>query len=224
MKPDWISLTNLWGKGGGSGERTQTALERLSPKGGRATLWRQEERWGMGSASFTPVWNLEWRMVLACRLGAPAASGCSVPLARPDMSSLPWGIREGGEASSVQQTSFLDIWIVSGRVFCDFLFLKNCVHLRFFFPSSSNYVFILETVCVCVCVCVCVLVTWLCQTLLDSIHYTSAGSSDHEISQLRILEWVAILFSKGSCRPRDWTWVSRIAGRFFTIWAVMEPL
>ena len=35
----------------------------------------------------------------------------------------------------------------------------------------------------------------------------------------RILEWVAISFSRGSSRPRDWTWVfcvSFIAGRFFT--------
>ena len=35
----------------------------------------------------------------------------------------------------------------------------------------------------------------------------------------RILEWVAIPFSKRSSQPRDWTWVS-FAGRFFTIWAI----
>ena len=35
----------------------------------------------------------------------------------------------------------------------------------------------------------------------------------------RILEWVAIPFSRGSSWPRDRTWVSRIAGRFFTTWA-----
>jgi len=59
-------------------------------------------------------------------------------------------------------------------------------------------------------VCVRVVVPRLCRTLFDSIHYTSAGSSDHGISQVRILEWVAILFSKGSCRPRDQTWVRQI--------------
>ena len=38
------------------------------------------------------------------------------------------------------------------------------------------------------------------------------------ILQARILEWVAISFSRGSSQPRDWTWVSSIAGRFFTMW------
>ena len=45
------------------------------------------------------------------------------------------------------------------------------------------------------------------------------GSSVHRILQARILEWVAIPFSRGSSRSRDWTWVSHIPGRFFTIWA-----
>ena len=48
------------------------------------------------------------------------------------------------------------------------------------------------------------------------------GSSVHGILQARILEWVAIPFSRGSSWPRDWTWVSCIAGRFFTIWATRE--
>ena len=37
-----------------------------------------------------------------------------------------------------------------------------------------------------------------------------------------LLEWVAISFSRGSSQPRDWTWVSCIAGRFFTDWATRE--
>ena len=40
----------------------------------------------------------------------------------------------------------------------------------------------------------------------------------------RILEWEAYPFSRGSSWPRDWTWVSCIAGRFFTIWATGEAL
>ena len=36
------------------------------------------------------------------------------------------------------------------------------------------------------------------------------------ILQARILEWVAIPFSRGSSQPRDRTQISRIAGRFFT--------
>ena len=42
------------------------------------------------------------------------------------------------------------------------------------------------------------------------------GSSVHRILQVRILEWVAISFSRGSSLPRNQTWVSCIADRFFT--------
>ena len=42
------------------------------------------------------------------------------------------------------------------------------------------------------------------------------------IFQAKILEWVAIPFSRGSSWPGDWTWVFCIAGRFFTIWATRE--
>ena len=41
------------------------------------------------------------------------------------------------------------------------------------------------------------------------------GSSAHGIFQARILEWVAISFSRGSSQPRDWTQVSRIVSRCF---------
>ena len=47
---------------------------------------------------------------------------------------------------------------------------------------------------------------------------------NHGILQARVLEWVAIPFSRGSSQPRDWTWVSCIAGRFFTSWATREAL
>ena len=36
---------------------------------------------------------------------------------------------------------------------------------------------------------------------------------------VRILEWVAIPFSRGSSQARDQTQVSWIAGRLFTVWA-----
>ena len=44
----------------------------------------------------------------------------------------------------------------------------------------------------------------------------------HGILQARLLEWVAISFSKGSSQPKDQTQVSRIAGVFFTSWATRE--
>ena len=42
------------------------------------------------------------------------------------------------------------------------------------------------------------------------------------ILQARILEWVAMPSSRGSCQPRDWTPVSCIAGEFITVWVTRE--
>ena len=42
-----------------------------------------------------------------------------------------------------------------------------------------------------------------CPTLCDPVDCSLLGSSVHGILQARILEWVAISFSRGSSRPRD---------------------
>ena len=52
------------------------------------------------------------------------------------------------------------------------------------------------------------LVTQLCLTLCDPMDCSPAGSSAYGILQARILEWVAIPFSRGSSPPRDRTQVS----------------
>ena len=59
------------------------------------------------------------------------------------------------------------------------------------------------------------LIAQLYPTLCDPMDCSPLGSSVHGILQARILEWVAIYFSRGSFQPRDQTQVSRIAGRFF---------
>ena len=61
------------------------------------------------------------------------------------------------------------------------------------------------------------LVTQWCLILCDPMDYSLPGSSVHRILQARILDWVSIPFSRGSSQPRDGTWVSCTAGRFFTI-------
>ena len=63
-----------------------------------------------------------------------------------------------------------------------------------------------------------------CPTLCDPMDCSLPGSSVHGIFQARVLEWVAISFSKRSSQPRDGTRVSRIAGRRFTIWATREKV
>ena len=70
---------------------------------------------------------------------------------------------------------------------------------------------------VCVCVCVCARVTQSCLTLCNPMDCSSPGASIHVIVQARILEWVAISFSRVSSQPRDQTWVSCVAGRFFAL-------
>ena len=62
-----------------------------------------------------------------------------------------------------------------------------------------------------------VLVAQLWVTLRDPMDCSPPGSSVHGILQAGLLEWVANPFSRGFSQPRDLTWVSPIAGRFFTI-------
>ena len=58
--------------------------------------------------------------------------------------------------------------------------------------------------------------------LCNPMDSSQAGSFVHEVLQARILEWVAIPFSRGSSWLRDWTQISHIAWRFFTSWATRE--
>ena len=75
-----------------------------------------------------------------------------------------------------------------------------------------------------ICLSLPLLVAHLCPTLCDPMGCSPPGSSVHGILQARILEWVAMPFSRESSRPRYQTFVSCIAGRFCTIWATNEAL
>ena len=69
-----------------------------------------------------------------------------------------------------------------------------------------------------------VLVAQSWPTFYDPMDCSPPGCSVHGILQAGILEWIFIPFSSGSSLPRYWTRVSRIAGRFFTIWATRDEL
>ena len=84
-----------------------------------------------------------------------------------------------------------------------------CMHVYIY----SIYIFI--------CYC---LVTQSCPTLEDPMDCSPPGSSVHGTSQARILERVAIPFSRGSSWPGDGTRVSCITGGLFTIWAIRPAL
>ena len=63
-----------------------------------------------------------------------------------------------------------------------------------------------------------------CPTLCDPVDCSLPGSSPHGILQARILEWLAISFSRGSSQLRDRTQVFHIAGRHFNLRAIREAL
>ena len=65
-------------------------------------------------------------------------------------------------------------------------------------------------------------VAQLCLTLCDPMDCSLPGCSLHGILQARVLEWGSISFSRRSSQPRDRTWVSRIGGRCFNLWATRE--
>ena len=60
-------------------------------------------------------------------------------------------------------------------------------------------------------------VTQSCPTLCYPMDCSLPGSSVHGIFQARVLEWVAISFSRGSSWPRDWTRVPCIQGEDYTM-------
>ena len=73
-------------------------------------------------------------------------------------------------------------------------------------------------------VCACVLSCFSHVQLFVTLDWSPSGSAVHGILWARILEWVAMPFSRGSSQPRDQTHVSCIAGRFFTTEALGKPL
>ena len=93
---------------------------------------------------------------------------------------------------------------------------------NFHFFSRGGHDFIILGFNRALYVCVCVLASQLCPTLCDPLDCSPPGSSVQGILQERILEWIAIPFSRESSCPRDWTQVSCIASRFFAIWATSK--
>ena len=86
------------------------------------------------------------------------------------------------------------------REFCREVGLVNCIYSlisRYFAPSLPEKVK--------------VKVAQSCPILCDAINYTV-----HGLLQVRIMEWGAFPFSRGSSQPKDGTQVSHIAGGFFT--------
>ena len=106
-----------------------------------------------------------------------------------------------------------------------FLFLLYQLHLRpsgirsrrLGTPAPEGCNEVQKTTCLCVSHSV-------ISNSLRPMDSSPPGSSVHGIFQARILEWVAIPFSRGSSPPSDQTYISWAAGRFLTIWATWKAL
>ena len=71
-------------------------------------------------------------------------------------------------------------------------------------------------------ICSMLLLVESCPTLCDPTDCSPPGSSVHGISQARVIEWVAISFSRGSSQPRDGTCISCIDRRILYYWSTSE--
>ena len=85
-----------------------------------------------------------------------------------------------------------------------YILIDENKHLKYLFITFNNSVIFIN----------CMLVMQLCLILCDPMDCSLPGSPVHGILQARILEWVAIYFSRGSSRPWDWTRVPCIVDRF----------
>ena len=109
--------------------------------------------------------------------------------------------------------------------YCLRFFKLLCLFLQ---KDSIRWVYLVKVVrenssfwCLFFKLCCCCLVAQSCPTLCGPMDCSPPGSSVHGILQARRLEWVAISFSKGSSRPRDWTRASHTTDWFFTVWTKM---
>ena len=131
-----------------------------------------------------------------------------------------------------EETSF-KVWIFEtnkpsnipllGRAFCKPYNTNNyaitITEIYLFFQEDSKYCKELVSFYRYECLCVCVCVAYSHLTLCNTTDYSPPGSSVHGVSQTRILQWVAILYTRGSSQPRDQKSLSlmspALAGRFF---------
>ena len=113
---------------------------------------------------------------------------------------------------SLQRDSF---WTLASKIVFCYRSMKN---KESWLSFTLYHLFLNHSMCVCMCVCVCVCMCVSCSVVSDSLQppWTIAHQA---FLQTRILEWIAIPFSRGSSQHRNRTLISCIAGRFFIIWA-----
>ena len=181
--------------------------------------------WTSGSSRFTYCWSLAWRILsitlLACEMSAIVQSS-EHSLALPS-----YVVTNTGHSSACLVCMGLvgsgsgGYWV--GEVVLIFAlltilpydYLTHCLLNKIVrFMNMPSFLRYSDTNVTC---------AQLYLTLCNLMNCSLSGSSVCKILQARVLEWIAISFSRGSSWPRDWTcisWVSCIAGGFFTRWAI----
>ena len=106
----------------------------------------------------------------------------------------------------------LPYWFLSER---SIFWCEWGVEVSYYYCIPSVSLFMSTSIYIC-------LVAKSCPTLSEHMNCSLPGSSVHGILWARILEWVAIPFFMVSSWPRDQTYISHTAGRFFTSWATRE--
>ena len=165
--------------------------------------------WTSGSSRFTYYWSLAWRILritlLLCEISATVRY-FEHSLVLPFL-GLEWKLTFSSPVATTEFSKFFDI--LNAALSQHHLLGFEIAQLEFHhlhYDSGSRMKSESEVVQSCLTIC----------GPMDCSH---PGSSIHGIFQARILEWVAISFSKGCSWPRNQTQVSRTAGRLFTIWA-----
>ena len=109
----------------------------------------------------------------------------------------------------------ISFWIFNCSNFDYFFILKICISLSYITKYYLQIIFLHAWSSCCS-------VAKLCLTLCNPRDYSLPGSSVHEISQARMLGWVAISFSRGSFQTRDQTHVPGTGRQVLYRWGTRE--
>ena len=132
---------------------------------------------------FTQLWRLRIPMLCCLKDGDPRLLMVEIPVQG-------WKTQLNSDAQKERERA--DGW---GQTTCVWFFLHHLLT-----ACLSVLVYTMGTLLLFCC-----LVAKLCPSLCDPMDSSPPGSSVRGIFQARILEWVAISFSRGSSWPRDWT-------------------
>ena len=97
------------------------------------------------------------------------------------------------------------------RKYVDFLSRKIQIYMKCDFEFVNWNLEVMGSVNNCVCVLCCAKSIQLCQTLCDPMDCSLPHSPVHGVPQAIIQEWIAMLFSRGSSRPRDRNCISYVS-------------